>query len=112
MLPDYCKGARGAIFMYDVTNPSTLLSLSKWLKILQFQEDLPIMIVGTKIDLVEQVKVEFAELEQTAREYGLCGMAEVSAKTGVNVGEVFEFVATTILNLARKEERELETVVT
>src|SRR5271157_533341 len=55
ILPTYCNGAKGGIFVYDVTNLQSLLHAGEWLKIVRDQAgDIPVIMVGTKADLVEK----------------------------------------------------------
>ncbi len=91
LLPSYCRGCNGGLFIYDVTNLATLHSLNKWLEVVrEGAPDIPILVVGTKIDLVEKRKVTKEEAIQVAKSLKMSGYAEVSAKTGSNVENVFE----------------------
>jgi small GTP-binding protein len=55
----YLKGAVGALICYDVTNPQSFSNLKDWLDQLRnvANEDIVIMCVGNKTDLVDQRKV-------------------------------------------------------
>ncbi|MGQ4833569.1 MAG: Rab family GTPase [Candidatus Asgardarchaeia archaeon] len=54
LLPPFCKGAHSAIFVYDLTRPSTFSSFPEW-RDLVFQNTghgpIPIVVVGNKADL-------------------------------------------------------------
>lgn len=91
MLPNYMLGAKGALLLFDTTRMSTLENLEEWVKICRTNDpELPILFVGTKIDLVAERSVT----EEAARSYlaplGLFDYIEVSALTGENVDEVFQ----------------------
>ncbi len=91
LLPNYCKGSNGGIFVYDVTNLASLHSLHEWMEVIfENAPKIPILVVGTKIDLVEKRKVAKEEAIQVVKSSVMTGYAEVSAKTGFNVEKVFE----------------------
>ncbi len=91
LLPNYCRGCNGGLFVYDVTNLATLHSLHEWMDVVSANAPkIPILVVGTKIDLVEKRKVARAEAIQLSKSLSMTGYAEVSAKTGSNVENVFE----------------------
>lgn len=94
ILPAYCTGAHGAIFMYDVTNPSSLYHLNDWLSVLRNKNGkFPIIIGGTKIDLDHNRKIQLEEAVSEANKFGISGVIEVSAKTGQNVDELFYIIS-------------------
>lgn len=49
----FYKGAKAAVLMFDVTQPSTLDNLNEWLKLMKQENiyDIPKMVVGNKIDI-------------------------------------------------------------
>ena len=49
----------------------------------------PLVLVGNKCDLTEERVVSIEQGEKLARDFGNCGFMESSAKTKVNVSEVF-----------------------
>lgn len=91
LLHQYCKGANGALIMYDITNSKTLENLSDWVQIIRNHSgDIPIILVGNKLDLEESREV-FREIGiEIAKKYNLSGFIEVYSKTGQNVEETFE----------------------
>ncbi len=98
LLRAYSAGARGAIFVYDVTSPASLYHYNAWIEEVYAQAPgIPILAVGTKIDLTEMRRVSYAEGVQYTRTRGAVGCLEVSAKTGVNVDLVFEQAAMAML---------------
>ncbi|OLS15912.1 MAG: small GTP-binding protein [Promethearchaeota archaeon CR_4] len=94
LLPSYCKGANGGIFMFDVTNTNSLHHVDDWMDVLRKATgNIPIMMVGTKVDLAHNRAVNAKEAMALAKSHKFAGYAEVSAKTGVNVESVFETIA-------------------
>jgi len=58
LLPTYVRGARGGLFLYDITNFSSIAHIDDWLSVIRKEiraEDIfPIIVVGGKADLVER----------------------------------------------------------
>jgi GTP-binding nuclear protein Ran len=53
----YIKGADAAIIMYDVSSRETIKNIGKWLKDIEnICNDIPIAVIGNKIDKVENIK--------------------------------------------------------
>ena len=103
LLPRYCAQADGALFLYDVTDPATLLHLRNWMEVASANtRPIPVLCIGSKIDLVEQRKVTRDEAIQLARTFHLAGYAEVSAKTGQDVEGVFEAITKLMMERKRK----------
>jgi len=94
LLPTYVRGARGGIFIYDITNYSSLAHIDDWLSVIRKEikaEDIfPIIVVGNKAHLVNDREVPSAEAIKIAKSRGVSGFIEVSAKTGENVEKAFE----------------------
>jgi GTPase SAR1 family protein len=91
-LPTYCLGANAAFLLYDITRPQTLDNISEWVNIVrQKGGKIPIMLVGSKIDLAEeqrQITREFGI--QIAEKNNMASFGEISSKTGQNVTKTFE----------------------
>ena len=91
LLPTYVKGANGILFMFSTTNMLTLSHFDDWLPILRnYDPNIPIMLVGSKIDLKTQRRVQRHEGVETARSRGCTSYVEVSAKESINVEKSFE----------------------
>ena len=98
LLPKYCRGCHGGLFLYDVTNVASLYSLKDWLDIVHTNApDIPILVIGAKIDLVERRKVAKEEAVTLAKSLKLTGYAEVSAKLGLNIDNIFETITKLML---------------
>jgi len=93
LLHQYCKGANAAFFLYNITNPNSLDSLPDWTQIIrEHAGDIPILLVGTHVDLVEQRVITRKEGIQAAKRHKLSAFIEVSSKTGQNVEKVFDII--------------------
>ena len=103
LLHQYCKGANGAFFLYNITIPSTLDHLSDWTQIIrEHAGDIPIMLVGTNVHSKELRAVTREQGIQAARMHNLSGFIEVSSKTGQNVEKLFDAMTEILFNRYRR----------
>ncbi|MEA2070579.1 MAG: Rab family GTPase [Asgard group archaeon] len=112
LLPFYFSGAHGGVLVYDITNRNSFNSLDYWLKqIRQNAGEIPVVLAGNKIDLVDQRKVATEEAQQYANERDLIYL-ETSAKTGVSVPDLFENLVKVVykveVNKTKKPKAEKE----
>ena len=91
---NYYKGAHGIVLIYDITNNQTFENVSKWVN--QIHEEVSLNVViflaGNKIDLEKKREISYEIGEKLAKELG-CTFFEASAKTGVNIDEIFNELA-------------------
>ena len=93
LLSQYCKGANGAFFLFDITNALTISHLPDWTSIVrEVAGDIPIILIGSKLDLDEFRAVSQKEGELTALKYNLKHYIELSSKTGENVEKAFNIM--------------------
>lgn len=91
LLSQYCKGSNGAIFIYDMTNPSTLENISEWVRPIRSNAgDIPILLIGLKIHSDESQVISRQEGISVAENYNLSAFIEICTETGQNVEQVFE----------------------
>ncbi|MBY8981723.1 MAG: GTP-binding protein [Candidatus Lokiarchaeota archaeon] len=100
LLENYVLGAKGAFLMFDLTRPSTLENLQQWVNICRAHDPkLPILFLGTKTDLIDEIMIEDDYARGFIDEFNLMDYLKVSSKTGENVGISFEKLTRKILNL-------------
>lgn len=98
LLESYVLGAKGALLMFDLTRPMTLENLGQWVEIVRKGDpNLPILFVGTKIDLVDDIMVDDDYAKTFMEDLNLFDFMKVSSKTGENVEEVFKTLTERIL---------------
>ena len=95
LTPIYFQGAEAAVFVYDVTNAQSAQGLESFYAIFQqrAQENCTIVIVGNKVDLESQRRVQTSEGEDLAKKYQAQFFFETSAKTGHAVDTLFTQIA-------------------
>jgi len=92
ILPPLCKGAHGAIFVYDLTRPWTFSSYEEWVDIVYKNAGkIPILVVGSKKDVApDAIPAEETDLL-------------VSSKTGENVENAFYKIVSLALQVVQKQ---------
>ncbi len=97
LLSQYCKGANGAFFLYDITNVRSIEHLPEWTQIVRENAgDIPIMLIGSKKDLEEFRTVPREDGILAAKKYNLSSFIELSSKTGDNVERAFKVMTETL----------------
>jgi len=94
LLPTYVRGANGALFLYDITNYSTLAHIDDWLMVIRKEmrhaDIFPIIIVGLVSGFKEERQITPEEAVNIAKSRGVDGFIECSPRTGENVEETFD----------------------
>ncbi|MBD3193480.1 MAG: GTP-binding protein [Candidatus Lokiarchaeota archaeon] len=107
LLPTYVRGAAGALFMYDITNFSSLAHIDDWLMVVKKEvkpeNKFPIIVVGGKADLANEREVSADEGIKIAKSRGLNGFIECSSKTGENVEDTFEAITRLMIKNSKFE---------
>ena len=99
LLPTYCLGANAAFLLYDITRPQSLDNVSDWINIIrQKGGNIPIMLIGTKLDLAEEQRKITKEFGiKIAKKNKMASFGEISSKTGQNVDKAFEILTELVL---------------
>jgi len=94
LAPMYYRGAQAAIVVFDIESQDTFARAKTWVKELQRQAspNIVIALAGNKADLANKRMVEYEEAQAYAEDNGLLFM-ETSAKTAMNVNEIFLAIA-------------------
>ncbi len=94
----FISGSNGAILMFDITNLKSLDYLSEFPKMVrEYAGDIPIHLVGNKIDLEEYRVVSRGQATTFARINDLLDYIEISAKNEKDWGAIFKLLAEQIL---------------
>ena len=97
----YFRGATAIIWVYDITRKESYRVLETWLDIVKnnVDENMTLVLVGNKCDLDKDRKIEYEEGQKLAEEYGML-FYETSAKDDINIGKLFNDVASILKNKA------------
>ncbi len=94
----YLKNSEAGLLVFDVTKRETFDKIKKWHEeILKDSKNMSLVLVGNKIDLLDQRVVEKEEAEALANELGL-SYFETSAKDGNGVNDAFRMLALQIID--------------
>ena len=87
---NYYKGLHGIILIYDVTSLKTFENVKSWVSQIheEISDKVVIYLVGNKIDMDDERKVQTEEGQKLAEELGV-PFVETSAKSGVNIDNIF-----------------------
>ncbi len=87
--PVYYRGTNGALIVCDITRKDTFKNIPEWIKSLDKVEyNLPLIIIGNKIDLYKEASVFYKDLEELGKKYNY-PIFLTSAKTNSNVEKAF-----------------------
>lgn len=106
LLPSYVVGASGGIFMYDITRYSSLKNFPDWIEIFKKgfigkqDQQLPVIMTGSKLDLNYKRAVSSKEAFDMAKINNLYGYIECSAKDGRNVEDIFHEITKLMMHRA------------
>lgn len=92
--PMYYRGSLGALLIFDLTNAASFEHLPQWIEEVRanVKNEIPLLLVGNKSDLVDLRAVNLEEINNFTRNFNLYYM-ETSAKTGEGVGDCFYILA-------------------
>ena len=100
ILPSYIIGSSGCIFMYDITRYSSIKHVDDWLTVFQKgtqqsinSKEIPLIMVGSKLDLDYKRAVSVDEANEIVKQYNFLDYIECSSKTGENVENIFQKIA-------------------
>ena len=95
---------QGIILMYDISEPQTFYNLDKWMKVIrEMASELPLILIGNKIDLIKERKISKEKGEKFARDNRI-KLFESSGKSGENVEDSFIYIAEQIIQKNNTED--------
>ena len=99
LLPNYVRGADGALFIYDIANYTSINNIDDWLSVIrkEVRAEIPISLVGITSDEKNKRQVSVEDGKEIAKSRNLNGFIECNLKTGKNVEKAFEALIRLIL---------------
>ncbi len=90
----FYNGANAAFIVVDRTRPDNLKSIEKWYNDIKksISRTIPIVIVGNKSDLTDEIVISEEEIKEVAKKFGFHYIL-TSALTGENVNDAFLYIA-------------------
>lgn len=96
LMPIFCLGAHGAFVVFDLCRFSTFLQLAYWIEIIrEAAGTIPLILVGAKADLEGGPSDD--NLHEFCLRHEVSAYFPVSARTGENVSELFNYIAEKML---------------
>ncbi|MEQ2174668.1 Ras- protein Rab-8B, partial [Goodea atripinnis] len=94
----YYRGAMGIMLVYDITNEKSFDNIRNWIRNIEehASADVEKMMLGNKCDMNDKRQVSKERGEKLAVDYGI-KFLETSAKSSINVEEVFPVTSSPVL---------------
>jgi small GTP-binding protein len=90
---EFYKGAKGIVYVFDLTNKKTFESLKNWKEEIDksISKGFSSVLVGNKLDLIEtkDIGIEKEEYDNLKKILTACGYFKTSAKLGTRVDDFF-----------------------
>ncbi len=104
MRPTFYKGSKAAIIVFSHTDEESYNRITTWHEdIKKYTGDLPIVLFGNKIDLIDEKDLDDSKIQKIVEERDFLGYYKTSAKTGNGVFQAFQAI---IKNLYQKYKEE------
>ena len=90
----FYNGANAAFIIIDRSRQNHLSSIEKWYNDIKnsIKVNIPIVIVGNKSDLIDQIVISEDDIKEVAKQFGFHYII-TSAKTGLQVNDAFLYIA-------------------
>ena len=103
----FYRQAQGVLIAFDVTNRESFESVKNWIDSIDThaKPNIQKVLIGNKIDLVEERKISNTEAQNLADEHDI-PYFETSAKEDKNVSEVIHFIMDKVYETSNKAANE------
>ncbi len=93
--PAFYQGSRAAIVVYSIEDSShgkkSFEHVDEWYEDIKlYCGDVPIILLGNKVDLIDKKKLKEKKVLKILKKYGFIGYYKTSAKTGEDVIKAFQ----------------------
>ncbi|MBY9013250.1 MAG: GTP-binding protein [Candidatus Lokiarchaeota archaeon] len=98
LLESFIMGAKGALLLFDLTKMPKIDSILNWVNIVRMHEfDLPIILVGTKLDLEDFIAVDDESAKNIKNTFNMIEYVKTSSKNGTNIELVFDLIVKVLM---------------
>ncbi|MFX1356471.1 MAG: Rab family GTPase [Promethearchaeota archaeon] len=102
LLDSFIMGARAALLLFDLTRMPKMNSILDWVNIVRLHDiTLPIMLVGTKLDLEDAIAVDDEYAYNVKNTFNMLNYFKTSSKNAYNVNKVFEALAKELMKKSK-----------
>eukprot|EP00199_Chlamydomonas_sp_CCMP681_P006848 CAMPEP_0119104626 /NCGR_PEP_ID=MMETSP1180-20130426/2794_1 /TAXON_ID=3052 ORGANISM="Chlamydomonas cf sp, Strain CCMP681" /NCGR_SAMPLE_ID=MMETSP1180 /ASSEMBLY_ACC=CAM_ASM_000741 /LENGTH=287 /DNA_ID=CAMNT_0007089445 /DNA_START=216 /DNA_END=1083 /DNA_ORIENTATION=- len=104
----YYRGAMGILLVYDVTDEGSFNNIRNWMRNIEqhASDTVNKILVGNKCDMADEKRaVQYSKGKALADEYGI-RFFETSAKTKLNVEEVFTAIARDVMDRLEAQDQQ------
>ena len=94
----FIKGTQGVLLIFDLTRFQPLEEFKFWVNLCRKENfNIPILLIGSKLDLDEQIVYKDSDLEEMKEEFKCIEWIRISSKTRENLDKIFKLILTPIL---------------
>jgi len=102
LLESFIMGAKGALLLFDLTTMPKIDNILNWVNMVRMHDlNLPIILVGTKLDLEELIAVDDESAEALKNAFNMVKYVKTSSKTGTNVELVFDLMVEELMKKSK-----------
>jgi len=104
MRPTFYKGSKAAIIVFSHTDEDSFNHIEEWHEdIKSYTGDLPIVLFGNKIDLVDENDLDDDKVKEIVEERDFLGYYKTSAKSGSGVYKAFQAIIKELYDKYKEE---------
>jgi len=102
LLESFIMGAKGALLLFDLTRMPKIDNILNWVNIVRMHDfNLPIILVGTKLDLEELIAVDDQSAKSIQNAFNMIEYVKTSSKNGTNVERVFNLMVEELIKKSK-----------
>lgn len=102
LLDSFIMGAKGALLLFDLTRMPKIENILNWVNIVRMHDfNLPIILVGTKLDLEELIAVDDESAKSIQNAFNMIEYVKTSSKNGTNVELVFNLMVEELIKISK-----------
>ena len=102
LLESFIMGAKGALLLFDLTRMPKIDNILNWVNIVRMHDfDLPILLVGTKLDLEDFIAVDDESAQSIKNAFNMIDYVKTSSKSGTNIELVFDLIVEKLMEKSK-----------